>query len=132
RINGGDNIISMLRRLRNGWQTPVNLVITKIRTKENLASLVGKRFECDSAAFMRFLLNQDTLIKYQLDSNTVMTVVLPDTYTFFWNTTPSRIFQKLYGQYLKFWTTEKKELAAERGLTPQTAYTLASIVEEET
>ena len=132
RINAGDNIIDILRRLRNGSQTPVNLVITKLRTRENLAALVGKRFECDSASFMQFLLNHDTLSKYQLDTNTVMTAVLPDTYTFFWNTTPSRIFQKLYGQYLKFWTPENKELAEERGLTPQTAYTLASIVEEET
>lgn len=132
KISSGNNVLHIIRLLKNGQQTPVNLVITKIRTKENLAAMVGRRFECDSASFMQFLLNSDTLSKYGLDTNTVMTVVLPDTYTYFWNTTPSRIFQKLYREYESFWTEERKALAAEKGLTPQSAYTLASIVEEET
>lgn len=132
RIDGGSSVIEIIRLLKNGRQTPVNLVINKIRTRENLAAMVGKRFECDSASFMSFLLNEDTLARYQLDSNTVMTTVLPDTYAYFWNTTPSGIYQKLYRQYERFWTDERKALAEERGLTPQSAYTLASIVEEET
>ncbi len=132
KINTGDNIIHIVRMLKNGRQTPVNLVITKLRTKENLASLVGKKFECDSASFINYLLNRDTLSKLNLDSNTIMTVVIPNTYTYFWNTSPDRIFEKLYGEYKQFWTEERKVLAYAHGLTPQSAYTLASIVEEET
>ncbi|MBC8033372.1 MAG: endolytic transglycosylase MltG [Chitinophagaceae bacterium] len=132
KISAGDNILDIVRMLKNGRQSPVNLTITKIRTKENLAALIGRKFECDSAAVMQFLLNQDTLSKFALDSNTIMTVVFPDTYTYFWNTTPSRIFAKLYDKYQYFWTAEKKALAQAHGLSPQTAYTLASIVEEET
>lgn len=132
RIKAGENIVSIVRMLKNGRQEPVHLTITKIRLKEDLASMISKRFECDSAAFMRFLLNQDTLTKYNLDSNTVMTIVFPDTYTYFWNTTSSRIFHKMYARYKNFWTEERKALAKARGLTPTTAYILASIVEEET
>ena len=47
--------------LRNGQQKPVNLVITKIRTKEDLARLVGIKFETDSAAMMAFLNNNDSV-----------------------------------------------------------------------
>lgn len=132
RIASGESVVNIVRMLKNGRQEPVNLIITKLRLKEDLASMIGKRFECDSASFMAYLLNRDTLAAYSLDSATVMTTVLPNTYTYFWNTTPSGIFQKLYGQYKDFWTAERKALAKERGLTPQTAYTLASIVEEET
>jgi len=107
-------------------------VITKLRTKEDLASMVGKKFECDSASFMRFLLNNDTLKSYDVDSNTVMSMVFPNTYTYFWNTTPSRIFKKLFAAYKNFWTPERIQQAKDHNLNETTAYTLASIVEEET
>jgi UPF0755 protein len=131
-IKKDESLINILRMLHNGRQTPVNLVITKLRTKEDLASMVGKKFECDSASFMRFLLNNDTLKTYEVDSNTVMSIVFPNTYTYFWNTTPSRIFKKLFAAYKEFWTPERIQQAKDHNLNETSAYTLASIVEEET
>ena len=132
KIESGNSILNIVRLLRNGQQTPVNLVITKLRTKEHFASLVGKKFECDSADFIRYLNHPDSAGKYQLDSNTIMTLVFPNTYTYFWNITPGKIFSKLVEEYETFWTPERRKLASARGLSPQTAYILASIVEEET
>ena len=131
-IKKGMNLVAILRMLKNGRQTPVNLVITKFRTKEDFASYIGKRYECDSSSVINFLENNDTLKEYGLDSNTVMTAIFPNTYTYFWNTTPSRIFKKLYNNYQAFWTEERKQQAKEHGLTPTTAYIIASIIEEET
>jgi len=131
-IKKGMSLLHIVRMLKNGQQEPVNLVITKLRTREDLASLAGRKFECDSGSFMQFISNTDSLKQYHLDSNTVMTAVFPDTYTYFWNTTPSRIFSKLYSNYEAYWTPERLSQAAALSLTPQTAYTLASIVEEET
>lgn len=131
-IRKGMSLLDIVRMLRNGRQSPVNLVITKLRTKENLAGMVGRRFECDSASMMAFLNNNDSLSTYDLDSNTVMTAVYPDTYTYFWNTTPSAIFKKFAAAYKKVWTPERIDQAKQHGLTPSTAYILASIVEEET
>ena len=132
KISSGNSVFNIVRLLRNGQQSPVNLVITKIRTKEDLASLTGRKFECDSLSMIDYLNNPDSLAKYQLDSNTVMTAVFPNTYTFFWNTTPGKIFNKLIRQYNAFWTDERRKLATDKGLSPQTAYILASIIEEET
>jgi UPF0755 protein len=81
---------------------------------------------------INFLNNNDSLKKYGLDTNTVMSVVIPDTYTYFWNTTPQKVFQKLYDGSQKFWNKERKEKAVSHNLTPLQAITLASIVEEET
>src|SRR5262245_7850350 len=47
-IRRGMSLTGLVRMLKNGSQSPVNLVITKLRTKENLASKVGNSFECDS------------------------------------------------------------------------------------
>ncbi|HWJ28217.1 MAG TPA: endolytic transglycosylase MltG [Flavisolibacter sp.] len=80
---------------------------------------------------MFFLNSADSLKKYGVDTQTVMSVIIPDTYTYFWNSTPSVLFQKMYDANKRFWTDERKEKATAHGLTPVQAYVLASIVEEE-
>ncbi|MBL7697740.1 MAG: endolytic transglycosylase MltG [Chitinophagaceae bacterium] len=131
-VKKGMSLFRVARMLRNGQQSPVNLVITKLRTKENLASLVNKKFETDSIAVMSFLTNQDSLKNYGLDTNTVMTAVFPNTYTYLWNTGPSGIFKKLYAEHNKVWNDDRKRKADALGITPTDAYILASIIEEET
>ncbi|ULQ54392.1 endolytic transglycosylase MltG [Flavihumibacter fluvii] len=131
-IQKGNSLITILRKLRNGQQDPVNLVITKLRTKEDFAGLAGRKFEFDSASFIRFLDNNDSVARYALDTNTVMTAILPDTYTYFWNTTPSRVMEKIVKTSRDFWTSERLELARSKGFTPAQVVILASIVDEET
>ncbi len=48
KINKGMSIFSLVRMLKNGRQTQVPLIITKLRTKEDLARKLGNLFECDS------------------------------------------------------------------------------------
>jgi len=132
KVKKGMSLFNLVRMLKNGRQTPVNLVITKLRTKEEFARKAGNLFECDSLHIINFLNNIDTLKKYDLDTNNVMSVVIPDTYTYFWNTTPERIFKKIYDNSQKFWTEERRKKASDHGLNPAQAYTLASIIEEET
>lgn len=132
KVKDGMSLFNLIRMLKNGRQTPVNLVITKLRTKEDFAGKTGKLFECDSAQVMDFLNNNDSLKKYSLDTNTVMSAIFPDTYTYFWNVTPDRIFRKIFDNSQKFWTEERKKKATDHGLSTVQAYTLASIIEEET
>ena len=131
-IKKGSSLLSIVRMLHNGSQTPVNLVISKIRTKEDLAHLVGNHFECDSMQMIRLLDSQDSLEKFNIDTASSMWVVLPNTYTFHWNVTPSIIYERLYASSKKFWTDERVKEAQDHKLTPVQAYILASIIEEET
>ncbi|HTH31562.1 MAG TPA: endolytic transglycosylase MltG, partial [Lacibacter sp.] len=80
-IEKSSSLFALARKLRNGSQTPVNLVITKLRTRHDLAALIGRKFETDSAMMMSYLVNNDSLRKYNLDTNTVMTAVFPNTYS---------------------------------------------------
>ena len=131
-ILNGMNLLNILKMLRNGRQVPVNLVITKLRTREDLAAMIGRKFECDSAAFMAYLNNVDTLKTYSLDTNTFMTMVFPNTYTYYWNTTPSRIFKKMELSAKAYWNPERLQKAEAHHLNRVSTYILASIVEEET
>ncbi|NML23652.1 endolytic transglycosylase MltG [Pseudoflavitalea sp. G-6-1-2] len=131
-IRKGMSLFSIARMLRNGRQSAVNLVITKLRTRADLASLIGRKFECDSASVMDYMNNKDSMSAYGFDSVSIMTAIYPNTYTYFWNNTPEGIFKKFFAEYKKVWTDERKNKAAALGLTATQAYTLASIVEEET
>lgn len=131
-IKNGMSLLNLVRMLRAGRQSPVNLVINKLRTKENLAALIGRNFEPDSSMVMNYLNNNDSLSRLGLDSNSLMTAIIPNTYTFNWNSSFSRILKKLDAEKEKFWTPERKRKAAALSLTPNQAYILASIVESET
>ncbi|MFT4024145.1 MAG: endolytic transglycosylase MltG [Flavihumibacter sp.] len=131
-IQQGSSLLSVIRMLRNGRQEPVNLVITKLRTKEDFASLAGRKFEFDSLAFMGYLNNNDSLRRFGFNSSTIMAAVLPDTYTFYWNITPATVMEKLSRSYSQFWTGERKQAAAAQKLTPVQVSVLASIIDEET
>ncbi|WP_225975469.1 endolytic transglycosylase MltG [Panacibacter ginsenosidivorans] len=131
-IKKGTSIFNMVRMLRNNVQSPVKLVINKLRTKENFAKLLGKNFSFDSAAAMQFLTSNDSLLQLGVDTNTVFTMIIPDTYLFNWNTRPRNLLTKLKEQEEKYWNSNRLQLAQEQGLTPRQVYTIASIVEEET
>ena len=128
----GMSVFELVRLLRNGRQTPVNFIITKLRTKEDLARKVGNLFECDSLQAIQFLNNNDSLNPFEVDSTTVMALALPLTYTINWNTTPKKIIQQLYRAWKDFWTNEREQKASVEGLTPLQISTLASIIDEET
>jgi UPF0755 protein len=132
KMEQGMSQFDLVRMLRNGNQSPVNFVITKIRTKETLASRLGKAFESDSLQIIHFLNNPDSLKQYGLDTNTVMAAAMPYTYTIKWNATPSDIFENFYTAFKNFWTDERKQKADSLRLTPTAVATLASIIDEET
>lgn len=132
KITNGMSIYSLVKRLRSGRQEEVNLVITKLRTKEDLARRIGRLFETDSATAIQFLGNNDSLKPFNVDSNTVLTAVIPNTYAYYWTTTTRDIFKKLYNEEEKFWNEERVAKAKRLQLTEKEVYIIASIVEEET
>ncbi|HUR67571.1 MAG TPA: endolytic transglycosylase MltG [Chitinophagaceae bacterium] len=134
KLKDGMSLLKLVRKLRSGDQELVKMTIVKERTKELLAGKFHKKFDTqpDSLQMMAFLGSNDSLEKYEVDTSTVMAVVMPYTYEVKWNTTPGRIFQQFYTAWQKFWTEERKAKAAALQLTPLEVSTLASIVEEET
>lgn len=131
-ISKGMSLYKLLRMLRSGNQAPVNLVINKVRTKEDLAQKIAANFETDSVTVMQYMSNEEVLRKYKVNDNTFMATVIPNTYSILWNTAPAKIFDKLYAAKEKFWTAERMAKANALNLTPDQVYTMASIVEEET
>ena len=131
-IKNGMSLINLVRMLKGGRQSPVRFVINKIRTKEDLAGKIGEQFEVDSAEVINFITNNDSLEKYHVDSNTMMTIIIPNSYLFWWNSSLKNIITRFADQKEKFWNGKRSQKAAALNLTPNQVYTIASIVEEET
>lgn len=132
-IKKGDNAYKIVRMLRNGKQAEMRLVINKLRLKEDLARLISKQFSTDSATVMNFITSTDSLQRFGVDTTQFLSIIIPDTYIFYWNTPLPRILGKLKDNSDLFWQkNNRSEKAAAKGLSREEIYTLASIVEEET
>ena len=132
-IKKGESLLNLARTLRNNRQSPVNLVINKLRTKEDLSQLIAKNFEADSSDIIEFINDDDSIAKLDVNTNTFMTIVIPNTYTMFWNTSPGKIFKRLKSEQENFWQkNERLQKAQKLGFSTDQLYTIASIVEEET
>ncbi|RYY66777.1 MAG: endolytic transglycosylase MltG [Chitinophagaceae bacterium] len=128
----GTSLYRMIRTLRNGTQTPVKLTINKVRTRGDIAKMCGSKFEMDSAEMMRFLNDPDSMRAFKVAPEQALTILLPDTYTYYWTSGPREILRKFADVSAGFWTKERIAKARAHGLSPEEAYTVASIVEEET
>ncbi len=132
-IKKGESIYDIVRTLRNNTQSPVKLVINKLRIKEDLAKLLAKNFSIDSAVAAQFLNSNDSLIKLGADTNTLFTFIIPDTYLIKWTTPLPAILKRLQTERENFWNKNNRlEKTAAAGLTSEQVYIIASIVEEET
>jgi UPF0755 protein len=131
-INNNCSIYELVTLLKSGNQKEIRFSINKLRTKEDFAAKIGACFEADSSEVMRFITSNDSLAAFQLDTNTVLTAVIPNSYMFWWNGSFKKIFTRLKKQHDLFWEGKRTALATELGLTPTQVYIIASIVEEET
>ncbi len=131
-IKQGMSSLDMIRMLKNGSQTPVNLVLNKFRTREDLAGYISRKLECDSAALLTFFNSPDSTRIFGLDTNNILTAIIPNTYTMYWNTSASKLLRRLYSERQTFWNKERQSKLNTINLNREQAYILASIIEEET
>lgn len=127
----GMSYVRTVRMLRLGWQVPVRVTFNNIRTPDRLAGILARKLEPDSAAWLAALTSDSLARVYGLTPQTILTLCIPNTYEFFWNTFPDTFLQRMQQESDKFWASREAQLSRS-GLTPQQAYVLASIVYEET
>jgi UPF0755 protein len=101
-----------------------------VRTKEQLVSRISGKLEIDSSEFLNMLNNDAFVSKYGFDETTIMTLFIPNTYEFYWNTSAEQFMDRMAKEYKAFWNDSRKEKASDIGLT-QSQCILASVVQSE-
>ena len=131
-VKNGISNNQLVNMLRGGLQTPVKVKFNNIRDIDQLAGRIATQIEADSASIANVLHNQDYINQLGFNKYTIPALFLPDTYEFYWNTDAEGFVVRMFQEYNKFWTEERKQQAQAKGLTPIQVSTLASIVNKET
>ena len=118
--------------LRSGKQEPVRVTFTTARTKGELVAKIHGQLEADSSELIALFNDDAYLNKYGLNKENILTLFIPNTYEFYWNTSAKKFIDKMADEYKKFWTAERKAKANSIGYSQTEISVLASIVQSET
>ncbi len=131
RLSKGMSNKDLILLLRSGKQEPLRITYKSIRTLEEFCGKTGALLEADSASLMEVFGSSEFLEKYGLNRRNALSLILPDTYEFYWNTGAETFVEKIGGYYLEFWNEERKALAVALGLSRAEVAVLTSIVQQE-
>ncbi|MET3981493.1 UPF0755 protein [Mucilaginibacter sp. UYP25] len=131
RLKSGMSNRNLINMLKSGNQEPVTLAFHNIRLKDQFAGFVSKKIEADSVSVLRLLDSAKFAEQHGFTTDNIYTVFIPNSYQLYWNTSAEKLFDKMYANYQKFWTAERKQKAAALKLTPQEVSVLASVVDAE-
>lgn len=123
-----NDIINTIR-IKN---VPVKVAFNNQERLEDMAGRIATQIEADSLSLITALLDTNFLREHDFNRDTALTMYIPNSYEFFWNTSAEDFRARMLSEYKRFWNAERLEKAANLKLTPQEVYTLASIVQKET
>lgn len=134
RYHWGDALsnLDFLRMIRSGRQKPLQLVIFRAKDIASLAGLAGNKLEPDSLDFLDHFSEPSTYEPLGYNKENFLTLFIPNTYEFYWNTSPEAFLERIRKEHDKFWTDLRRKALEEQKLNSKEAYILASIVEKET
>lgn len=121
----------LIRILRTGQQTPLNITFNNIRTKENLAGRISHQLMIDSTSLLNILDDNEKIEQLGFDSTTIVAMFIPNTYEVYWDISVDNFLQRMKKEYDIFWNESRETQAKALNMTPIEVSILASIVEEE-
>ncbi|MFN3404232.1 MAG: endolytic transglycosylase MltG [Cytophagaceae bacterium] len=124
--------VRVVRLLKSGKQSPLNLTFNNIRLKKDFAERISKKMEFSEKSLLQLLNNPEYTKHFGFDTTTIMSMFIPNTYEVFWTLSPEDFCERMYKEYNNFWTEERKQKAQALGLTQIQVSIMASIVEAET
>ena len=126
------SMLNLFRSMRNGQQSPSNVVIPSVRTVDEACDKISKYLITDGESIKAVLRDSLKLKELGFTKETIPAMFIPNTYEIYWTTDAENLVDRLKSEYEKFWTSERQEKAKSLGLSPIEVSTLASIVDSET
>ena len=130
RLNKGMSNNDIINSLRSNNIT-VNVTYNNISDLNDLAGNISNQIEADSISFLNSF-KTDFFIEKGFDEKNILSMYIPNSYNFFWNTSAEKFNQRMFEEYTKFWQKNNRvEKANKIGLSKIEVMILASIVYEE-
>lgn len=116
--------VDLVRTLANGLQTPVKLVINKVRLKQDFAKKIANQLMLSENDILLAIDNRE-------NSQNLFDNIVCNTYEVYWNISAEKLLERLEKEADKWWENQNNQLE-KIGLSRHEVVVLASIVEEET
>lgn len=127
----GMNNNQIINALRSA-NIPVKVSFNNQESLQKLAGRIAAQIEADSTELVKVFTDKDFLEQNNFNLDQALALYIPNSYEFFWNTTAESFRKRMLDEYHKFWTTDRKNKAAQLGMTPAQVVSLAAVVQKET
>ena len=122
---------SLINLLRSGRQSAVRITFSNVLTLNQIAGKIGKQIEADSSQIVEFLSDDSNYIGDGFKKENIISIFIPNTYEFYWDTNAKELYNKMLKEYRLFWNDQRLSKAKEKGLNPIEVSILASIIDDE-
>ena len=130
RVDRNMNNREILNSLRTNNIT-VDVIFNNIRDIDDLARKISNQIETDSISLLNSF-NSGFFKEKGFDKKNILSMFIPNSYNFFWNTSAEQFNDRMFEEYNKFWKKNNRtEKANNIGLSKNEVMILASIVYEE-
>ena len=130
-IKKGMNNNEMINALRS-QNLPVKVAFNNQETLADLAGRIALQLEPDSLALIQSFNDPNFLNTHQFNDDTKLSMYVPNSYEFFWNTTANDFRDRMLKEYKRFWNENRLSKASNLGLSPTEVMSVAAIVQKET
>lgn len=131
-LKKGMSLNDVINLLRSGNQTPVKVSFNNQDTLEKFSGRIASQIEADSINILNVFKDSIFLKENKLNQASVLGILIPNTYEFYWNVSAENFRNRLLKEYKKFWNKERLTKASSLNLSKEEVITLASIVQKET
>ena len=131
KLENGFNNNQIINSLRSN-NVPIKITYNNIETFDQLIKRISERIEADSLSLSNVFYEKKFLNDLGLNSESVFSLFIPNTYEFFWNTSAIQFRERILKEFDRFWNDSRIEKSKKLNLNPIEVMTLASIVQKET
>tara|TARA_B100001121_G_scaffold85252_1_gene75453 strand:+ start:3804 stop:4841 length:1038 start_codon:yes stop_codon:yes gene_type:complete len=129
-LNKGMSNNDIINSLRSNNIT-VNVIFNNVNDLNDLAGKLSNQIEADSLSFLSSF-DTDFFIEKGFDEKNILSMYIPNSYNFFWNTSAEQFNERMFEEHTKFWQKNNRVQKANKiGLSKKEVMILASIVYEE-
>ena len=103
--DGNNKIINSLR----SKNIALNITFNNIQTIQEFSGYISKKIEADSMSLIESFTDENFLKSLNLTQESVLSLFLPNTYEFFWNTSADNFREKMVREFNNLWNENRIE-----------------------
>lgn len=123
-----NDIVNILR----SNNIPIDVKFNNQERLEDLAGHISKQIEADSLSLLEAMRDTVFLKEVGLNLDTALSMYIPNTYEFYWNSSARTFRERMKTEYDRFWNESRTEKAKQLALSKEEVVSLAAIVQKET